>query len=47
MQAYYRLMQFGGGGTKPADPDSRQEAQGTQPGEVVYRVTVTAAFDLR
>ena len=47
MQAYYRLMQLGGGGAKPADPDSRQEAQGTQPGEVVYRVTVTAAFDLR
>jgi uncharacterized protein YggE len=47
MQVYYRMMQFGGGGAKPADPESRQEAQGAQPGEVAYRVTVTAAFDLK
>jgi hypothetical protein len=47
MQAYYRMMQFSGGAAKPAEPDSRQEAQGTQPGEVAYRVTVTAAFDLK
>ncbi|MFI5456339.1 MAG: SIMPL domain-containing protein [Isosphaerales bacterium] len=48
MQAYYRMMQSGGGGGgKPAEPANVQEAQGTQPGEVVYRVTISAAFDLK
>jgi len=46
VQAYYRLMQGNRGGGKPADTAQVMEARGTQPGEVSYRVTVSAAFDL-
>ena len=47
MQAYYRMMQVAGAGAKPSDPDYPLEAQGTQPGEVAYRVIMSASFDLK
>ena len=46
-QAYYQLMQANRGAAPASDSASESEAQGSQPGEVSYRVTVTAAFDLK
>ncbi len=46
-QAYYQLMQANRGAAPVSDSASESEAQGSQPGEVTYRVTVTAAFALK
>jgi len=45
-QSYVRMMRMSGAAGKTAEPAPRKEAQGTQPGEVTYSVTVSAAFDL-
>jgi hypothetical protein len=48
MQAYYRTIGMGGsGGGQAGDDANLPEAQGTQPGEVSYRVTITAAFAIK
>jgi uncharacterized protein YggE len=48
MQAYYRTIGMGGSsGGKAGDDANLPEAQGTQPGEVSYRVTITAAFAIK
>ena len=44
---YYQMMQTNRGGMPGRDSDSDPEAQGTHPGEVTYRLTVTAAFDIK
>ena len=46
-QAYYGMMGGGRGAIPASESDSESEAQGTQPGEVTYRVTVTASFDVK
>jgi uncharacterized protein YggE len=47
MQVYYQTIGMGTGGGQAGEPANPMEAQGTQPGEVAYRVNVTAAFDLK
>ncbi len=44
---YYQMMQANRGGMPAKDSDSDPEAQGTHPGDVSYRVTVSAAFDIK
>ena len=46
-QAYYRMMGAGRGAVPASESETDSEAQGTQPGEVTYRVTVTASFDVK
>ncbi len=45
-QAYYRMLAISSPGGKPVEPAPVKEAQGAQPGEVSYTVTVSVAFDL-
>jgi uncharacterized protein YggE len=47
MQAYLRAMGMARAGGTPGEAADSMEAMGTQPGDVSYRVTVTAAFDLK
>jgi uncharacterized protein YggE len=44
-QAYYQMMPGVRAGSQTKD--SETEAQGAHPGEVIYRVSVTAAFDIK
>jgi uncharacterized protein YggE len=46
-QAYYQAMGGGRGAMPGTESETDSEAQGTQPGEVTYRVTVTASFDIK
>ena len=47
MQAYRQAMGMNPGGGQLDEPEHPMEAVGTQPGEVSYRVTISAAFDLK